>query len=290
MDVLNAHYDHVHELEKQTSASCTQINEALINLLQSRQGDHTHSGAMLSAATRATLGKRGIAQLEAVKGALEAATGSAALARRDAGELRDEVRSALATRDEALASAAEARNLQMEAVAQTEEATAAQVLTLTESTRRSERDMLAATKRAETAEARAEAAEAAVAEGERGRVRMAEALQAAQEASAAAAEQTARLEGQLRREREVLAKLMAENVLFVKRLQVMPPTHVACRLVAQVASTRRTPFPAVPCPSSIVHLPSPAVAIQLSEAERERAEREKRELMTQWRGQTEVRR
>ena len=175
---------------------------------------------MLSAATRAALGKRGIAQLEAVKGALEAATGSAALARRDAGELRDEVRSALAMRDEALATAAEARNLQAEAVAQTEEASAVQVLTLSEATRRAERDSLAATKRAETAEARAEAAEAAVAEGERARARMAEALETAEKASGAAAEQTARLEGQLRREREVLAKLMAENVLFVKRLQL----------------------------------------------------------------------
>lgn len=242
--ITDFHFDLVHNIEQKTSLARSQISEAILNLLQSRT-DHSHSGPMLSAATRATLGKRGIAQLEAVKEALGEAVESARLALRDAGALREEIRSSLTSRDEAVERAAEAQKALAMRSAQTEEDAAARLVALNEAVRRAEQASVAAIQRAEVAEARAEVADAAHAESEKARRETSEAILCAERASREAKDKVERLEAQLRREREVLAKLMAENVLFVKRLQ-------------------------------------------LSEGERERAEREKHELLTQWRGQTEA--
>jgi hypothetical protein len=84
MASVTDHYEHVQSLEQRTSLAHAQISEAIVHLLQSRV-EQSHATPMLSAATRATLGKRAIAQLEAVKGALDEAARSARLALRDAG-------------------------------------------------------------------------------------------------------------------------------------------------------------------------------------------------------------
>ena len=84
---LDANLDRVLSLEQQTSTARSSVHEALCNLLQSRT-ELSSSGAMLSAATRAAMGKRGISQLEAVKGLLEMAADTAALVRGDATALR----------------------------------------------------------------------------------------------------------------------------------------------------------------------------------------------------------
>lgn len=217
MEVLDAHYDHVSEMEQQTSSAASQVNEALLNLLQSRPD---HAGPMLSAATRATLGKRGMAQLEAVKGALEAAAGSAALARKKAGQLRDEVRTALQTRDTALSTAEEVKAERAAAIAENEAMVASKVLSLGEATRRAEQDLLESRRRAEAAEARVEAVERSAREAEAERQRMVDAVREAEEKVSGTEANSSVLQGRLRREREVLAKLMSENVVFVKRLQL----------------------------------------------------------------------
>ena len=108
---LDANLDRILSLEQQTTSARASVHEALCNLLQSRHELST-SGAMLSAATRAAMGKRGVAQLEAVKGLLDMASDTAVLVRGDAAALRDEVRTVVASRDDAVA--AEGQHAELE--------------------------------------------------------------------------------------------------------------------------------------------------------------------------------
>ena len=101
MAVLDGNYDRILTLEQTTSTARAAVHEATVNILQSRHEIST-SGAMLSAATRAAMGKRGLAQLEQVKGLLDVVADTAALVRSDASALREEVRDLLKARDTAL--------------------------------------------------------------------------------------------------------------------------------------------------------------------------------------------
>ncbi|KAL1508835.1 hypothetical protein AB1Y20_004930 [Prymnesium parvum] len=241
MDALDSHYAHVRELEQQMRSASAQLGEAVLHLLQARA---EHAAPMLSSATRAALAKRALAQLEAVKGSLDGGAHAAAAAREGASAVRHAAREAAQARDEALGAAREAREALAASLAQAEEAAKAREREAGDTRGRAEREKRACAERAERAEARALAAEKAAAEAEAERARMASTAGAAEGGASEAKTQLATAQSQLRREREVLAKLMAENVVFVKR-------------------------------------------VQLAEAQRERAEREKNELLTQWRSQTE---
>ena len=58
------HHPQAREVDQLTGAARRGLQEALISLLQSQ---HHQASAMLSAATRATMGKRGLSTLEEVK-------------------------------------------------------------------------------------------------------------------------------------------------------------------------------------------------------------------------------
>ena len=218
MAALDANLERVLSLEQQTTAARAQTHEALCNLLQSRTELST-SGAMLSAATRAALGKRGIAQLESTKGLLDMASDTAALVRGDATRLREEVRSIVAARDAAVAAVAEAEATSAATCERVEAEGAAAAIASNEAATRAEQQAASTLARAEAAELRAEQAERGFVEAEKSRAEAANALAAADEAKEAAVTRLATIEGQLAREREVLAKVMAENVLFVKKIE-----------------------------------------------------------------------
>ena len=218
LEGLAANLDRILTLEQQTTSARGAVHEALVNLLQSRSELST-SGAMLSAATRAAMGKRGIAQLEATKGLLDMAAETAALVRGDATKLRDEVNTALATRDEALQAAATAEATQKDVCERAKAEGAAKVLATNEVAARAERVAESAVARAEAAELRAEKAERDYTEAERARASADEALSVATHAREEADAHLGTVTAQLAREREVLAKVMAENVLFVKQLE-----------------------------------------------------------------------
>ena len=218
LESLNASFDKILSLEQQTSSARSTVHEALANLLQSRS-ELSSTGAMLSAATRSAMGKRGVAQLEATKGLLDMAYDTAAVVRADATKLREEVYTALKVRDEALQKAEAAEEAQQQSLARVEADSAAQLVARNEIVDRAERAAEAATSRAEAAELRAEQAERAFTEAERSRVSAAAALEEASTSKEEAERQLTTVAAQLTREREVLAKVMAENVTFVKKLQ-----------------------------------------------------------------------
>lgn len=219
MEELALVYDRVLDVEQQTASARATAQEALVNLLQSRTELST-SGAMLSAATRMQMGKRGIAQLESVKGMLDLAADAATVVRGDADVLRREVQAALETRDEAVRAARWAETTQSESCAQMQASTAVEVLTIKEVAARAEHAAEQALSRAEAAELRAEVAERNFSEAELARSSGASAVAGALSARAAAEERLGSVEAQLAREREVLARVMSENVLFVKKVEL----------------------------------------------------------------------
>ena len=218
LTTLDESFDKILSLEQQTGAGRAAVHEALVNLLQSRS-ELSSSGAMLSAATRTAMGKRGIAQLEACKGLLDMAADAAAVVRGDATRLRDEVRGALDVRDEALRKAAAAEETQQQTSARAEAEGAAQLVATNELVDRAEREAAAALTRAEAAELRAETAERNFTAAERARAEAAGGLGEAVGAREEADQRLSDVASQLTREREVLAKVMAENVAFVKKLE-----------------------------------------------------------------------
>uniref|UniRef100_A0A7S2D989 Uncharacterized protein n=1 Tax=Haptolina brevifila TaxID=156173 RepID=A0A7S2D989_9EUKA len=165
------------------------------------------------------MGKRGIAQIEAAKGLLDMAADTAMKVRADATRLRDEVTSVLSARDEAIRQAEAAERARNETCTRVESEGAAHVIASNEQIARAHQQAEAAVARAEAAELRAERAERGFKEAEHAR---AAAQQAMQEATSSRekAEATLSTVGiQIGREREVLAKVMSDNVLFVKKLQ-----------------------------------------------------------------------
>lgn len=216
---LAENYDRVLLLEQQTTGARTSVHEALVNLLQSRSELGGPSGAGLSAATRSAMGKRGIAQLEASKGLLDMAFDTAALVKHDATQLRDEVTSAIEARDEARRRAQTAQATQQETVARVEAEGAAHELAINEQIDRARREATAADARAEAAALRAEQAERGFKDAEHARLGAEAALREASGARDEAEALLSNAASQLSREREVLAKVMAQNVLFVKQLE-----------------------------------------------------------------------
>ena len=218
LDGLDANLERLLSLEEQASTARATVHEALVNVLQSRSELST-SGAMLSAATRHAMGKRGVAQLEASKRVLDMVVDTAALVRGDASSLRDEVTEALAARDAAVAAAARAKSAQQETCERLEAEGAAHVVATNEVAARAQQEATEALARAEGAELRAEAAERGFRQAEQART---SAVLELSEATAARDEAVGRLssvESQLEREREVLARVMAENVVFVRKLE-----------------------------------------------------------------------
>ena len=215
---LDANLERVLSLEQQTSTARATVHEALCNLLQSRTELST-SGHMLSAATRAAMGKRGVAQLESVKGILDMSSDTAALVRADATNLRDEVRSVVQARDAALAAVERAEAYSAETCERVEAEGTAAVLASNEVATRAEQAAAQAIARAEAAELRAEQAERGFVEAERARSEASDALISAEATRSSAVSKLTTVEAQLSREREVLAKVMAENVLFVKKIE-----------------------------------------------------------------------
>ena len=192
------------------------LHESLVSLLQAAE-PRTHG---LSAATKTAMGKRGLAQLEAVKGLIDQAAELAHDVRTESGALQAKTAAAIKARDEALAAAAVAEQAGGEARARSEAEVASETEALREATSRSEAAAAAAGTRAAAAEAAAAAASAGLAEAERQRGDAEAALAAATEEGAAQAAQLAEAETQLVREREVLARLAAENVR-----RAVPPRH-----------------------------------------------------------------
>ena len=215
---LDANLERILFLEQQTSTARAQTHEALCNLLQSRTELST-AGAMLSAATRAAMGKRGISQLETTKGLLDMAADTAALVRGDATALREEVASVVAARDAAVARVAEAEAASAEVCERVEAEGAAAIIATNEATTRAEQAAAATTARAEAAELRAEQAERGFVEAEKERAEAVAGLAEAHATRDDAVTKLASCEEQLARERSVLARVMAENVLFVKKTE-----------------------------------------------------------------------
>lgn len=100
-------------LDEQASRARAALEEALINLLQSQQPMQG-----LSAATRATMGKRGLSQLETVKGMMDEASTAAAHVHRGAFALRLELLAAHQLRDEAVGMAKLAAEVEARACTQ----------------------------------------------------------------------------------------------------------------------------------------------------------------------------
>lgn len=198
---LEASFDRILSLEEQTGTARTAVHEALLNLLQSR-AELSTSGAMLSAATRAAMGKRGIAQLETSKGLLDNVADAAAEVRGDAATLRDEVRAALHARDEAVEAAAAAEMTRQETIERVEADGTAHVLASNEVAERARQEAAAALVRAEAAELRAEQAERGFTEAEKARAQAAAALGEANATRDAATGRLELVEAQLGRERE----------------------------------------------------------------------------------------
>ena len=206
------------------------LHESLVSLLQAAE-PRTHG---LSAATKTAMGKRGLAQLEAVKGLIDQAAELAHDVRTESGALQAKTAAAIKARDEALAAAAVAEQAGGEARARSEAEVASETEALREATSRSEAAAAAAGTRAAAAEAAAAAASAGLAEAERQRGDAEAALAAAAEEGAAQAAQLAEAETQLVREREVLARLAAENVRRAARPAAAPapPPRPPARLTA----------------------------------------------------------
>lgn len=215
---LDANLDRILTLLQQASTARASVHEATVNILQSRH-ELSSSGAMLSAATRAAMGKRGVSQLEQAKGVLDMLTDTATLVRQDAQALQDEVHAVLSARDAAISAAESAEQARQETCERVEAEGAASVVATNELATRAQQAAASATARAEAAELRAEQAERSFVEAERERTKAAELLSAATESRDASATRLASVETQLAREREVLAKVMSENVLFVKKLE-----------------------------------------------------------------------
>lgn len=218
MAALDANFDRILTLLQQTSTARAVVHEATVNLLQSRHELST-SGAMLSAATRAAMGKRGIGQLEQTKGLLDMVTDTASLVRGDAEALRSEVQALLAARDEAVATAVAAEAAQKETIDRVEKEGAASIVATNEVATRAQAEAAAAIARAEAAELRAEQAERGFIQAEKARAAAEKALGDATMSRDESSSRLKAVEAQLAREREVLAKIMAENVLFVKKLE-----------------------------------------------------------------------
>lgn len=215
---MDASFDRILTLLQQASTARASVHEATVNLLQSRHELST-SGAMLSAATRAAMGKRGISQLEQTRGILDMLTDTATVVRNDAQGLRDEVHAMLAARDAAINQAQAAEQARIETCERVEAEGTASLIATNEVATRAQKDAAAATARAEAAEIRAEQAERGFVEAERARTEAAKTLEEATSSRDASAARLASVEAQLVREREVMAKVMAENVLFVKKVQ-----------------------------------------------------------------------
>ena len=217
--------------------------DALLNLLQS-SGANFQGGAKLSAATKAAMGKRGLNQVEVLKGALDRTVEEADMLVKDADCLRAEVKATLKASREAVDAAEAAKRAHEEGLADAQAEVTRRAAAMDEERAASAAEVESALETARSVEARAAAAEQAlsVALGQRSDA-LAEAEEA-KEARASSEEAAAKLEAQATRERELLARLAAENLLFVKQLQQ-------------------------------------------TGAERDRAEREKHELQTRWREQTE---
>ena len=217
--------------------------DALLNLLQS-SGANFQGGAKLSAATKAAMGKRGLNQVEVLKGALDRTVEEADMLVKDADCLRAEVKATLKASREAVDAAEAAKRAHEEGLADAQAEVTRRAVAMDEERAASAAEVESALETARSVEARAAAAEQAlsVALGQRSDA-LAEAEEA-KEARASSEEAAAKLEAQATRERELLARLAAENLLFVKQLQQ-------------------------------------------TGAERDRAEREKHELQTRWREQTE---
>lgn len=215
---LDSNLDRILTLLQQASTARASVHEATVNILQSRH-ELSSSGAMLSAATRAAMGKRGVSQLEQAKGMLDMLTDTATLVRQDAQALHDEVHAVLAARDAAVSAAESAEQARQETCERVEAEGAANVIATNELATRAQQAAASATARAEAAELRAEQAERSFVEAERERTKAAELLAEATESRETSAARLSSVETQLAREREVLAKVMAENVLFVKKLE-----------------------------------------------------------------------
>lgn len=222
---LRAHLAHAAALDNQAASARTALAEALTNLLQSQQPT-----PRISAATRATLAKRALSQLEMVSDLMTEASSTATRVHHGAIALRSNLRPGQRFPEEPSAIS---------------EFTGHAEATSGESTDRLRTEAKAARNAAAVDKARALAAVEAAAAVES---RAANSIAQFEHVSAAHAESSAevsRLSAQLEKEREVLARLAAENVLFVKQ-------------------------------------------VQHAESERERAERERTELQTKWRAETEA--
>ncbi len=225
---LRAHLAHAAALDNQAASARTALAEALTNLLQSQQPT-----PRISAATRATLAKRALSQLEMVSDLMTEASSTATRVHHGAIALRTNLRPGQRFPEEPSAIS------ELTGLAGLAEATSG------ESTDRLRTEAKAARNAAAVDKARALAAVEAAAAVES---RAANSIAQFEHVSAAHAESSAevsRLSAQLEKEREVLARLAAENVLFVKQ-------------------------------------------VQHAESERERAERERTELQTKWRAETEA--
>jgi len=204
------------ELERLTASSRSHIHEALLNILQSQTPT---SGVNLSMATRATMGKRGVSQLEGVKGTLDIASDLATLVLGRMRATLSELAEAHALKADAIARAEASEAASSGAVARAEDLVLSKTAEMRAATAAAAREAEEARGAARAAEARASAAGASRAEA----MRELEELRASSSASERAREvsearRVAQAE-QLERERAVLARLAAENLLFVKRLQ-----------------------------------------------------------------------
>jgi hypothetical protein len=204
------------ELERLAASSRSQLHEALLNILQSQS---PASGVNLSMATRATMGKRGISQLEGAKGTLDIASDLATLVLGRMRATLSELAQAHAMKAEAMARATAAEAVSADAVSLAEERVSAQTAELKASTAAAVAAAEEASATARAAEARAAAAEAARATAMRELEEMRASASASERAREDSEARRRALAEQVERERAVLARLAAENLLFVKRLQ-----------------------------------------------------------------------
>ena len=212
---LDANLDRILTLMQQASTARATVNDATIGPLQSLQAVHIWSDAVGGDARSHGQARRCTAR--ASQGRARHAgrhRHAGALATR---ALHDEVHAILAARDAAVAAAESAERTREEAVQRIERR--APLASSPQDAARAADAAAAATARAEAAELRAEQAERSFVEAERERAKAVEELAEASASKDASSARLAAIEAQLSREREVLAKVMAENILFVKKLE-----------------------------------------------------------------------
>ena len=135
--------------------------DALLNLLQS-SGANFQGGAKLSAATKAAMGKRGLNQVEVLKGALDRTVEEADMLVKDADCLRAEVKATLKASREAVDAAEAAKRAHEEGLADAQAEVTRRAAAMDEERAASAAEVESALETARSVEARAAAAEQAL--------------------------------------------------------------------------------------------------------------------------------